>query len=73
MSSLRTSVLGVVLALLTIVAVGGAASAQTGQSFGELVGKVMDEQAAVLRGVTITLSGPAVMGTQTAVDRKSVV
>src|SRR5437867_5054533 len=67
MSSLRTSVLGAGLAFLALFAVGGAALAQTGQSFGELVGKVMDEQAGVLPGVTVTLSGPAVMGTQTAV------
>src|SRR5207248_3967907 len=42
------------------------AAAQTGQLFGEIVGKVADEQGAVLPGVTVTLSGPAVMGTQTA-------
>src|SRR5437773_1166946 len=42
------------------------AAAQTGQMFGELVGKVTDNQGGVLPGVTITLSGPAVMGVQTA-------
>ncbi len=42
------------------------ALAQTGQMFGELVGKVTDDQGGVLPGVTVTLSGPAVMGTQTA-------
>lgn len=54
------------LALLLAVAALPAA-AQTGQSFGELVGKVVDDQGGVLPGVTIALSGPAMMGTQTAV------
>jgi hypothetical protein len=67
--------------LLTLVALGplgpvgpssgvpfgvGSAAAQTGQMFGELVGKVTDDQGAVLPGVTVTLSGSAVMGTPTA-------
>ncbi len=34
------------------------AAAQTGQMFGELVGKVTDDQGGVLPGVTVTLSGP---------------
>jgi hypothetical protein len=42
------------------------AAAQTGQMFGELVGKVTDDQGGVLPGVTVTLTGPAVMGTPTA-------
>ncbi len=42
------------------------AAAQTGQMFGELVGKVTDDQGGALPGVTVTLSGPAVMGTPTA-------
>lgn len=42
------------------------AIAQTGQMFGELVGKVTDDQGGVLPGVTVTLSGPAVMGAPTA-------
>jgi hypothetical protein len=58
------------LALLLVIAVGPAA-AQTGQSFGELVGKVVDDQGGVLPGVTVTLSGPAVMGTQTATTATS--
>src|SRR5881296_3636045 len=54
-------------ALAIVVAFGIApAAAQTGQMFGELVGKVTDDQGGVLPGVTITLSGPAVMGVQTA-------
>ena len=54
------------LALVTAVGIAPAA-AQTGQTFGELVGKVTDDQGGVLPGVTVTLSGPAVMGTPTAV------
>jgi hypothetical protein len=54
-----------VLALLLAVGLVPAA-AQTGQTFGELVGKVVDDQGGVLPGVLVTLSGPAVMGTQTA-------
>jgi hypothetical protein len=47
------------------------AAAQTGQMFGELVGKVTDAQGGVLPGVTVTLSGPAVMGTPTATTNAS--
>src|SRR5438094_3148925 len=42
------------------------AAAQTGQMFGELVGKVTDDQGGVLPGVIVTLTGPAAMGTPTA-------
>ena len=59
-----------VLALFIGVGIAPAA-AQTGQMFGELVGKVTDDQGGVLPGVTITLSGPAVMGTQTAITNAS--
>ena len=45
------------------------AAAQTGQMFGELVGKITDAQGGALPGVTVTLSGPAAMGTPTAVSR----
>jgi Carboxypeptidase regulatory-like domain len=55
-------------ALAIVTAFGLApAAAQTGQMFGELVGKVSDDQGGVLPGVTVTLSGPAVMGAPTAV------
>jgi hypothetical protein len=47
------------------------AAAQTGQMFGELVGKITDDQGGVLPGVTVTLSGPNVMGTPTAVTGAS--
>ena len=52
--------------LITVLGIVPAA-AQTGQMFGELVGKVTDDQGGLLPGVTVTLSGPAVMGTPTAV------
>jgi len=53
------------LALTALVA--APAAAQTGQMFGELVGKVTDDQGGVLPGVTVTLTGPAVMGAPTAI------
>jgi len=60
------------LGALAIVATFGLApaAAQTGQTFGELVGKVTDDQGGVLPGVTVTLSGPAAMGTPTAVSNE---
>jgi hypothetical protein len=59
-------------AALAIVSTFGLApaAAQTGQMFGELVGKVVDDQGGVLPGVTVTLSGPAAMGTPTAVTNE---
>jgi hypothetical protein len=47
------------------------ARAQTGQMFGELMGKVVDDQGGALPGVTVTLTGPAVMGAQTATTSAS--
>ena len=62
-----------VLAALAIVSALGLApaAAQTGQTFGELVGKVTDDQGGALPGVTVTLRGPAVMGAPTAVSGAS--
>jgi len=61
------AILRVLAAAAVVVAFGIApAAAQTGQMFGELVGKVSDDQGGVLPGVTVTLSGPAVMGAPTA-------
>jgi hypothetical protein len=54
-------------ALVMVFGVGGLpAAAQTGQMFGEVVGKVSDDQGGALPGVTVTLSGPAVMGSMSA-------
>src|SRR5438034_1492000 len=53
--------------LACLLALGANVLAQTGQNFGELVGKAVDEQGGVLPGVTVTLGGPAMMGAQTAV------
>ena len=59
-------------ALAIVTAFGLApAAAQTGQMFGELVGKVSDDQGGVLPGVTVTLSGPAVMGSPTAITNEN--
>jgi carboxypeptidase family protein len=60
------------LAALAIVTTFGLApaAAQTGQTFGELVGRVTDDQGGVLPGVTVTLSGPAAMGSPTAVSNE---
>ena len=46
------------------------AAAQTGQIFGEIVGKVADDVGGVLPGVTVSLSGPAIMGVRTAVTNE---
>jgi hypothetical protein len=61
------------LAVLAIVFAFGLApaAAQTGQTFGELVGKVTDDQGGILPGVAVTLSGPAAMGTPTATTNAS--
>jgi hypothetical protein len=67
----RTIIRGVVV--LAILLAGGLrpSAAQTGQTFGELVGKVTDDQGGVLPGVTVTLSGRAAMGTPTATTNAS--
>src|SRR5437773_6332202 len=66
-SPVTRAILRVLAALAIVSALGLApAAAQTGQMFGELVGRVTDDQGGVLPGVTVTLSGPAVMGTMTA-------
>src|SRR5204862_946260 len=45
--------------------------AQTGQTFGELVGRVTDAQGGALPGVNVTLTGPAAMGAPTAITGAS--
>jgi carboxypeptidase family protein len=67
----KRAILRVLAASVILLAFGLApAVAQTGQVFGELDGKVVDAQGAVLPGVTVTLSGPAIMGSQTAVTNE---
>ena len=59
----------IILSLLALVFVWTAsAGAQT--LTGTIAGKVTDESGGVLPGVTVTLSGPAVMGTQTAISNE---
>jgi hypothetical protein len=68
---LTRTILRAFAALAVVLTFGLApAAAQTGQMFGELVGKVADDQGGVLPGVTVTLSGPAAMGTPTAVTNE---
>jgi carboxypeptidase family protein len=63
-----TRVTGVVIVLLSLVASTHAASAQTVTSTtGAINGTVTDSTKSVLPGVTVTLSGPALMGTKTTV------
>ncbi len=60
-------ILRVTAVLAVLFGIGLApARAQTGQMFGELVGKVSDDQGAVMPGVSITLTGPAAMGPMVA-------
>jgi hypothetical protein len=60
----------IVLALAAIFAVSGSASAQ-GQQTGEIFGKATDQSGAALPGVTVTLSGPALLQPQTAVTSET--
>lgn len=56
---------GTGLVILSMFALSaGTVRAQTGAMFGEIIGKAVDEQGSVLPGVTVTLSGPAIMGQQ---------
>ena len=69
---MRRAILRALAALAIVLAFGLApAAAQTGQMFGELVGKITDDQGGVLPGVIVTLSGPAVMGSPTATTTAS--
>jgi carboxypeptidase family protein len=61
-SALGVFVVTCVLAPATLLAQGGGAS-----STGTIIGKVSDTSAAVLPGVTVTASSPAMMGVQTAI------
>jgi carboxypeptidase family protein len=69
--TLTRTILRAFAALAVVLTFGLApAAAQTGQMFGELVGKVADDQGGVLPGVTVTLSGPAAMGSPTALTNE---
>jgi len=58
--------LTLILLLAACAALPATVVAQTGQNFGELVGRALDDQGAILPGVTVTLTGPALMGAPTA-------
>jgi hypothetical protein len=58
------------MAVAALMVLCGTASAQTGQNFGELVGKAVDDQGGILPGVNISVAGPALMGVQTAVTNE---
>jgi hypothetical protein len=62
--------LGVGLLLGALLLAAAPLFAQTGQNFGELVGKTVDDQGGLLPGVTVTLKGPALMGAPTAVSNE---
>jgi hypothetical protein len=64
---LRLTLLLLLLPLLTAPALGQTVSATTGA----INGTVTDTTKGVLSGVTVTLSGPAVMGTPTTVTDQS--
>src|SRR5947208_81862 len=68
MSESKTRPLVICIALLLLTAALG--SAQTGIT-GEIQGKVTDSSGGALPGVTITLSGASMMGTQTSVTGES--
>ncbi|HEY6212948.1 MAG TPA: carboxypeptidase-like regulatory domain-containing protein [Vicinamibacterales bacterium] len=69
---MKRSIFRALVTAAAVLAFGLApAAAQTGQTFGEIDGKVVDAQGAVLPGVTVSLSGPAVMGVQTAVTNET--
>ena len=53
------------IAFVLMLGFGASAAAQTGQIYGEITGKVVDSQGGVLPGVTVSLTGPAIMGVQT--------
>jgi hypothetical protein len=61
---------GILIAFVACSLASPSVDAQTGQNFGELVGKVVDNQGGVLPGVTVTLQGPAMMGAATAVTNE---
>src|SRR5437867_1640188 len=70
-SPVRRSIFQALATAAVVLAFGLApAAAQTGQTFGEIDGKVTDAHGGILPGVTVSMSGPAVMGIQTAVTNE---
>ena len=63
----RRVLLGLLLTVFTLV---GASSAWAQGTTGSVNGSVNDNTGAVLPGVTVTASGPSIMGTQTAVTNE---
>ena len=51
----------------SLVFVAASVNAQVGSTTGAIIGAVTDETKAVMPGVTVTVSGPALMGTRTVV------
>ena len=58
----------VCFAIVTVLAL--AATSVLAQTTGQVIGTVVDAQGGVLPGVTVTLSGPAAMGSPTAVSNE---
>src|SRR5687767_10484465 len=57
--------------VLLLVSLGLAAPAAAQRTTGEIIGRVTDEQGAVLPGVTVTLTGAGVAGTPTVVTAET--
>ncbi|HEX2442726.1 MAG TPA: carboxypeptidase regulatory-like domain-containing protein, partial [Vicinamibacterales bacterium] len=62
---------GRITALLTVVALMFAATGWAQQQTGEIFGRVSDTSGAVLPGVTVTLTGPALLQPQTAITSEN--
>lgn len=58
------------IGLLLVLGLSGHVAAQTGHTFGEITGRVVDAEGGVLPGVVVTLSGAAIMGEHTAVTNE---
>ena len=62
---------GRITALLTVVALMFAATGWAQQQTGDMFGRVSDTSGAVLPGVTVTLTGPALLQPQTAITSEN--
>lgn len=61
----RISLRSLRIGMLLVLGFGAPAAPQTGQIYGEITGGVVDAQGSALPGVTVSVSGPTVMGVQT--------